>query len=352
MSVALRRTASLVPALIAIFGALGTADAQVTIHLTTTQQTTCDVVTDANGLTLSAGGTDLTATGVTLSGTGCGGGGAPPTPDNFLLTASAAPVTGTPFTVSWSVTGATSCTGSASLNTGSVTLSGWTDVTSATSPRSVTATTAGAYTLSLTCTNTAGSVTSLPAVVVVAQGATGACPAGQDTVSDIHYLPEPPLHVRHAVDLTLWDNIWGHISESDDVTPWPGVPGTSPTIWTIGKTQYVGALFHTTSSLGLSGHYVNVSYGRGPNLDMSISPTCGDFTGGGQLGCVKTNIPSDGSALVSWRMHDPSSFWCALSPNTDYYLNVRFTDPNTTGPGCVIGGTTCESTIENYFGGQ
>ncbi|HEV7489637.1 MAG TPA: hypothetical protein VGO25_02450 [Rhodanobacteraceae bacterium] len=350
MSVALRRTVSLVPALIAILGAIGTADAQVTIHLTTTQQTTCDVVTDANGLVLSPGGTDLTATGVTLSGTGCGGGGAPPTPDNFLLTASATPVTGSPFSVSWSVTGATSCTGSASLNTGSVTLSGWTDVTSATSPRSVIATTAGTYTLSLTCSNTAGSVTSLPAIVVVAQGAAGNCPAGQATVSDIHYLPEPPAHVRHSVDLTLWDNIWGHITESDDVTPWPGDAGTSPTIWSIGKTQYVGALFHTTSSLGLSGHYVNVSYGQGPNLDMSISPTCGDFTGGGQAGCVKTNIPADGSALVSWRMHDPSSFWCALTPNSDYYLNVRFDDPNTTGPGCS--GDFCKSTIENYYGGQ
>jgi len=350
MSVALRRTASLLPALIAIFGALGTANAQVTIHLTTTQQTNCDVVTDANGLTLAPGGTDLTATGVTLSGTGCGGGGgAPPTPDNFLLTVSAAPVTGTPFTVSWTVTGATTCTGSASNNGSSATLSGWTDVTSATSPRNVIATTAGTYTLSLTCSNTSGSATSLPAIVVVAQGAGGNCPAGQDTVSDIHYLPEPPAHVRHAVDLTLWDNIWGHISENDNVTPWPGVPGASPTIWTIGKTQYVGALFHVgTPSPSLSGHYVNVSYGAGPNLDMSISTTCGDFTGGGQAGCVKNNVPSDGSGLVYYRIGNPTSFWCSLSPNTDYYLNVRFHDPNTTGPGCT--GDFCKSTIENYFG--
>jgi hypothetical protein len=350
MSVALRRTVSLVPALIALFGAFGAADAQVTIHLTTTQQATCVVTTDANGLSLAPGGTDLTATGVTLSGTGCGGGGSsPPTPDNFPLTVSANPLTGTPFAVSWSVTGATTCTGSANLNGGAVTLSGWTDVTSAASPRSVVTTTVGTYTLSLTCSNTGGSVTSLPAIVVVAQGAGGNCPAGQATVSDIHYLPENNgPHVRHAVDLTLWDNIWGHISESDPVTPWPGVPGTSPTIWSIGKTQYVGALFHTTSSLTLSGHYVNVSYGAGPNLDFSISPTCGDFTGGGQAGCLKTNIPSDGSALVSWRMHDPSSFWCALTPSSDYYLNVRFHDPATTGPGCS--GDFCKTTIENYFG--
>ena len=347
MSVAIRRTASLVPALIAIFGALGTADAQVTIHLTTTQQATCTVVTDANGLSLVPGGTDLTATGVTLSGTGCGGGGAPPTPNNFPLTVSAAPLTGTPFTVSWSVTGATTCTGSASLNGGSTTLSGWTDVTSATSPRNPVATTVGTYTLSLTCSNTAGSVTSLPAIVVVAQGTGGNCPAGQATVSDIHYLPEPPAHVRHTVDLTLWDNIWGHISENDDVSPWPGVAGASPTIWSIGKTQYVGALFHTTSTLSLSGHYVNVSYGAGPNLDMSISPTCGDFAPA-QAGCLKTNIPSDGSGMIYWRMQNPTTFWCALTPNADYYLNVRFHDPTTTGPGCS--GDFCKTTIQNYYG--
>jgi len=129
----------------------GVASAQVTIHLTTTQQTACDITTDAQGLRLGAGGTDLVATGVTLSGTGCGtgGGGGAPAPNNFpLVVAPTTPITGAPFTVSWAVTGATSCTGSASVNGSSTTLSGWTDVTSATSPRTVNATTAGTYTLS------------------------------------------------------------------------------------------------------------------------------------------------------------------------------------------------------------
>lgn len=352
MSVALRRIASLVSALIVVSGVIGTANAQVTIHLTTTQQTSCDVTTDANGLSLVPGGTDLMATGVTLSGTGCGGGGSsPPTPDDFLLTVSGGPVTGTPFSVSWSVTGATSCTGSADLLGNSVTLSGWTDVTSTTSPRSVTATTAGSYTLSLTCSNTAGSVTSLPTVVVVAQGSGGNCPSTprtQATLSDIHYLPEPPPHIRHGVDLTVWDNIWGHINESDDVTPWPGVQGASPTIWTLGKTQYIGALFHVgdippTSSL--SGFYKNVSYGAGPNLDMAISTTCGDFAPP-QPGCSVSNVPAQDQPLVYWRMSPGGTSYCQLTGNTDYYLNVQFHDPNTTGPGC--NGTTCETTIQHY----
>jgi hypothetical protein len=350
MSVALRRLASLVPVL--AFAVLGTAHAQVTIHLTTTQQTSCDVTTDANGLRLVPGGTDLMATGVTLSGTGCGGGsGSPPTPNNFALTAPATAVTGTAFAVSWNVSGATSCTGSADLNGSSVILSGWTDVTSTTSPRNATATAAGTYTLSLTCSNTAGSATSLPATVVVTQGGGGggSCPTTPRTlatISDIHYLPEPPAHVRHTVDLTLWDNIWGHINETDDVTPWPGVSGSSPTIWTIGKTQYVAAKFHTSSLTTTNGFFKNVSYGAGPNLDMAISQSCGDFAPT-EASCLKTNIPSSDTPLVFWRLDTVvSNSYCHLTPNSDYYVNIQFHDPNTSGPGCS--GGTCKTTIQLY----
>ena len=350
MAVALRRLVSLTPAL-ALGAFFGTANAQVTIHLTTTQQQTCDVTTDASGLRLVPGGTDLVATGVTLTGTGCGGGSGPPTPNNFALNVTPlAPVTGAPFQVSWNVSGATTCTGSADLNGSSVILSGWTDVTSTTSPRNVTATTAGSYTLALSCSNTSGTAVSLPTVVVIGQGTGSECPSTPRTlatVSDIHYLPEPPPHVRHTVDITNWDNIWGHINESDDVTPWPGVPGTSPTIWSIGKTQYVAAKFTVpaNASPSLTGFYKNVSYGAGPNLDMSISQTCGDFAPA-QAGCVRTNVPATDQGLVYWRMSNPTGFYCALTPGTQYYLNVQFHDPATTGPGCS--GDFCKSTIQSY----
>jgi hypothetical protein len=347
----MRRIVSLVSAL-ALFVS-GIASAQVTIHLTTTQQTNCDITTDASGLRLVAGGTDLVATGVTLTGTGCGGGGGGPTPNNFPLSVvPAAPLSGVPFTVSWAVTGATSCAGSASLNGSSASLSGWSDVTSPVSPRTVTATNAGTYTLSLICSNASGSVTSQPTTVVVGQGTGDTCPAVPRTraqISDIHYLPETSgPHVRHNVILTEWDNIWGHISENDDVTTWPGVAGTSPTIWTIPKTSYVAAKFHVgTTTPTLSGHYTNVNYGQGPNLDMAISQACGDFAPA-QAGCSVTDVPSTGAGLVYWRMINPSNFWCQLSPNTDYFLNVQFHDPNTTGPGCT--GATCKTTIKNDYG--
>jgi len=352
MSVALRRLASIVSAL-ALGTFFGTANAQVTIHLTTTQQATCDVTTDANGLRLGANGTDLTATGVTLSGSGCGGGGGAPTPNNFPLTVlPAAPVTGTPFSVIWAVTGATSCTGSASLNGSSTSLSGWTDVTTATSPRTPTAGTAGTYSLSLTCSNASGSVTSAPATVVVAQGSGGdSCPTlprSRATVSDIHYLPEPPLHVRHSVDITVWDNIWGHINESDDVTTWPGVSGSSPTIWTLGKTQYLAAKFHVGAAVpAAGGHYVDVSYGAGPLIDAAISQTCGDFAPAAP-GCkTAAAVSSQDQPFMYWKPAPGDNFHCGLQPNTDYYFNVQFHDPATTGPGCS--GDACKITIQNRF---
>ena len=343
----MRRIASLVSAVALVVS--GTAGAQVTIHVTTAQNTTCDITTDANGLRLAAGGTDLIATGATLTGTGCGGGGGP-SPNNFPLNVTpASPIASTPFQVSWNVTGATTCTGSASLNGSSTTLSGWTDSTSSTSPRTVTASTAGTYVLALTCSNGSASVNSLPATVVVGVGSSDSCPVvprTRATVSDLHYMPEPPAHVRHNVDLTLWDNIWGHITENDNVIPFPGPSGASPTIWTLGKTQYIAAKFNTGSlPANVFGFYKNVSYGAGPNLDMAISTACGDFAPAGGPGCAVTDVQATDQGLVYWRMINGTNFYCPLQQNTDYYLNIQFHDINTTGPGCS--GVTCKTTIQH-----
>ena len=346
MTVAMRRFASLVSAVALVVS--GTAGAQVTIHVTTSQNTTCDITTDANGLRLASGGTDLVATGATLTGAGCGlgGGGGGPTPNPFALTAPASAGVGSAFAVSWTVTGATSCAGSATLNGSALpSLAGWTDTTSATSPRSVTASSPGTYVLSLTCSNGSGSANSLPATVQVT-GAGDSCPASprtRATVSDINYLPG--THLRRGVDLTLWNNIWGHINESDNVTPFPGPNGASPSIQTLGKTQYVAAKFNTGPlGVNFSGNYINVSYGAGPSLDMSISPACGDFAPA-TPGCLVTDVPSIDRGLVYWRIVNGTNFVCPLQPNTDYYLNVQFHDPATTGPGC--GTTTCKTTIQN-----
>jgi hypothetical protein len=91
--------------------------------------------------------------------------GLPPMPPGFALNAPAAVGVGERFDVSWSVSGATSCTGTASINGTAISLPGWTDVSTPTSPRSMTTVSAGLYLLKLSCSNAFGSAMSMPALI-------------------------------------------------------------------------------------------------------------------------------------------------------------------------------------------
>ena len=441
MSVVLPRLI-LIASSLALSTFAATAGAQVTLHLTTTQQANCDATTDAGGLSLVNGSSDLQASGVTLSGAGCGGGSAdfaasvtapgsatlgvpinvswsasqaatictygkpasgvsgwasgaaactgaacagahtvpvtitvpgtynfgitctnatgfaqsagvsaggdtaPPTPDNFPLTLPSVGTTGTPFQVGWTVVGATSCTGMAALNGSSVDLPGWTDATSPLPPRNVTASIAGLYTLAMTCSNTLGTVTSLAATISVEQGDTS-CPAGRQTVGNLFYPPSTAL--RNNVDLTVWDNIWGHNTTSDPLVSWPGFPGANPVIKDFNKTGYVAAKFHIPSNaVGYQGFYKNISYNGGPNLTMSISPTCGDFHPA-QTACLREDVPSGDQGMVYWRLSSGTNFYCHLDAGSDYYVNIKLTDPTATGPNCAPSGT-CYAHVQNNFG--
>jgi hypothetical protein len=166
------------------------------------------------------------------------------------------------------------------------------------------------------------------------------------TYSDIFYLPNEG-NVRHAVDLTQYENIWGHITQLDGTTLWPGVGGSSPTIKTLGKHEYVGTKFHVPPDTlpNLNGFFKHVMYGGGPPIDFAISRTCGDFQP--VQGCYVTNFPNSDNGMVYWRTGSGDNFHCALLSDTDYYINIRITDPNVTGPNCA--GQNCWSTIQNYL---
>jgi hypothetical protein len=168
------------------------------------------------------------------------------------------------------------------------------------------------------------------------------------TVSDILYLPNTG-NVRHNVDISVFDNIWGHISQLDGLTPWPGVPGASPTIKTIGKAEYVGAKFHVPANVlpSVHGSFKHVMYSGGPDLDFSISRLCGDFEPAEEA-CSVSGAAADDNPMVAWRMGPSDRYHCGLEPDTDYYVNIRFTDRATTGPNCT--GSVCYSTIQQYTG--
>ena len=314
----------LVGSLFCVFSvaSISTASAQVTLHLTTPQQTTCTVTTDANGLSLVPGTTDLQATGVTFSGPACSGVPAP-TPANFALNAPATVNTGSAFSVSWNVTGATACAGSATLAGNPTTLAGWTDSTSATPPRSVTAPVDGTYVLSLVCSNTGGSVTSTPATVVASTGGgNDNCvnPANRQTSSNVAYVPS--AGTRSNVDLTSWDAIWGHSTSTDTTVSWPGRHDSQPSILQFDRTKYIAAKIVVPVGQGSSyGWIVHTEYNYGLDLTTSISTTCGDFNPVNPL--CKT-VATSGMNLTPWRVAGTN--FCPLLPGTTYYFNIKNTN--------------------------
>jgi hypothetical protein len=182
-----------------------------------------------------------------------------------------------------------------------------------------------------------------PAVI---QGSTG--PLTLRSTSDILYLPGTD-HVRRNMDVTQWNNIWGHIDEFDDLMLWPGVPGASPTIRTVGRTEYIGASFHVPIDAlpTLLGRFKHVIYGGGPKVDATISRTCGDFETRDQ-GCWVRNWVNNDDYTLLWRVSSANRFYCHLDPGADYFLNIRFSDPQTTGPDCH--GATCQLTFQQAIG--
>jgi hypothetical protein len=185
-----------------------------------------------------------------------------------------------------------------------------------------------------------------------------ACPASISTpegvytralVSDIKY---PPANlVRHNVDLTQFENIWGHITPTDFVIPWPGVTGATVTLASIPKDQYIAAAFRVPAGapVDLGGYFSNDGYNAGPPIDISISKQCGDFSPP-QRGCHDENQPPNDSHSLDWRMQNPTNYVCALTADTDYYVNIKFHDPQTTHPGCS--GNVCRTTLMHQWSVQ
>lgn len=283
--------------------------------------------------------------------------GPPPTPNGFALSAPSSGIVNAAFSVSWTVQNATSCTGSASLSGNSVSLPGWTTVTSAVSPRSVVPALAGTYTLALTCSNTSGSITSQQAQVVVTAGGV-ACngPAGYARLitSDITYGAATP-GTRANVDIREWDNIWGHASATDTVVAWPGIIGSSPNLKSFARTSFLSAHFKTPANASPSsskfGNFTYPTYTAGENADMTISTTCGDFSPPVDTGCGVYNVASGDQAMVAWWFKTTNTSFCHLQPNTDYYLNIKRTDPQAATE-CPSGASICPLTMVSQGGGS
>lgn len=172
-----------------------------------------------------------------------------------------------------------------------------------------------------------------------------ACPEGRILSSDVHWDVGATLA---DVDLTQFENLWGRMSAADTPVAWPGVTGSTPTIEEFKRAGYIAAAFHTPSELSptLVGLFKNLSYGRGPALDFSIG-ACGDFSS--TLGaCFVPNTPAIDQSMMHWRTEQPTLFYCVVAPDTDYYVNLRLTDPDDAAGSCV--GDVCGVMAASWFG--
>ena len=290
-----------------------------------------------------------------------------PTPNPIPLTAPSSAQSGVSFAVTWPQMANTNrCVGTGTLNgTPAAALGDWTTLTTVSTTgansRNVTvpsSATSSALILTLTCWNAdnSASAAGTTASIAVSPASAGSCPTTittqygtrtLQTTSAISYGAYPQQ--RPSVDLSQWDNIWGHNSVSDAGTPWPGVGGSSPVLRSFGRGNYVGAHFRTTSSTSVSGNFSNPTLAAGPNATMAISTVCGDFSDHLPTpGCLVTNVATADANLVRWKMtaNNPSGS-CNLQPNTDYYVNWMLHDA-TSDTECPAGSTTCNLSAVSY----
>jgi hypothetical protein len=172
------------------------------------------------------------------------------------------------------------------------------------------------------------------------------CPDGRIVQSDIAYGDV----TLTDVDVTVFENLWGRVADSGPPTPWPGLSGSTPLILDFTKTGYLAAKFHTSPDPSdmLQGMFKYTSYPfMGPDLDVSISGQCADFSPE-QTSCVWSNVAPIDQGFLYWRFSAGDLFHCQLQPDTDYYVNVRFNDPTATAPQCSD--VACPVPIQSFFG--
>ena len=285
--------------------------------------------------------------------------GAAPTPPTFpgpLTVTPSAIITGNTVSASWTSSGATGCSGSATRNGGAVTVSGWSGAqpTSQTGLQ-FTPPTAGAYVFTITCTNTAGSTPSSSATINVTDPGTGACAgvlptfAGQTrqiTFNNTTALKNEanddlPLG---PVDIRFWSPFFG--------LQFPETRGDNA-ILPAENGKYVAFEFNTGAPVLAPDRegqitWVPPSSNEGQVL-VAITECPGDFTNL-PPGSASTNGnaicrgPQNGTGAVIWVI-EPSSnptsnFVCHLQENTTYYVNVTYTNFSTGLSTCAVPDST------------
>ena len=145
--------------------------------------------------------------------------------------------------------------------------------------------------------------------------------------------------------MTKFENIWGRTSGTDTtLAMFPG-ENVFAIIKNMQKSGYISAKFVApTTPNNFWGIFNHAATTSGPNIDASISSTCGDFNLS-DFRCDVTNILA-GDNMLAWKLPGyPGPSLCQLTPGATYYLNIKLTDPAATHNDCS--GATCKVNIQN-----
>ena len=140
--------------------------------------------------------------------------------------------------------------------------------------------------------------------------------------------PEP---YRPNQDLGEWANIWGAASASGSVQEWPGPLAASPVIRNFDRYGCVAAKFHVPAGFPSTkfGQFVHGINPPGPPIDAAYSTRPGDFGTTLGPGCAVRNWHDDLSTGMRWKIDSTNPSFCGLHADTDYYMNIRLSDPDT-----------------------
>ena len=169
------------------------------------------------------------------------------------------------------------------------------------------------------------------------------CPSGRQTRANIALSG----FTEANVDVTQWANVWGRSTIFDPPIPWPGVSTSMPIILNFGETSYLALAFHVPidSPPNRFGWLTHTEYNYGQDLTAAISTECGDFNPPSSR-CHSETV--SGQNLVPWRVAATGGF-CLLTPDTDYFLNLKITDPYQPSPTCDPSSPSCAIGTANNF---
>lgn len=272
-----------------------------------------------------------------------------PQPPNFALTATPSGDgygIGKPFTVAWSVTGAASCTGTATLGGSAETLPGWTDTTGAASPRTVTPAKAGNWVLKLACTNSVGTTNSQDLAITIPGGEGTACPAGRQEAVKVCY----NANLSTCVDLSgnmTFDQVWGRINPGDPLQPFPALARLL-TFKDFDKTKYLAIEIPAAQmpSLLQQGKFTHGETNSGPLLTMKLSTACGDFEPTTDF-CSYEGV-GGGARLGTYALPGSPAWGCRIESNQRYFINIKATNPTAAPPRPTdCSGNVCKVAIQH-----